>query len=89
MPTCAFNLELQDYWIRFGTRKRQFAAFLAHYADILIPSNTRNALPGDVQEENMAKTPGQKQRAMLVEREPWLHVHGLSQEGKDHPEERH
>ncbi|WP_125933195.1 hypothetical protein [Candidatus Sodalis sp. SoCistrobi] len=88
VPACALSLEQQDYWLRLGDRKRQFAAFIAQHADILAPSNAHNASPGEVQKENEPQTPAQKQRAMLAEREPWLHVHGLSQEGGEHRDER-
>ncbi|MBT9432144.1 hypothetical protein JZM24_08435 [Candidatus Sodalis endolongispinus] len=34
---------MQDYWMRLGNSKRQFAAFIAQHADILAPSNTHSA----------------------------------------------
>lgn len=70
MPACALSLGMQDYWMRLGNSKRQFAAFIAQHADILAPSNTHSALPEELQKENEPQTPAQKQRAMLAEREP-------------------
>ncbi|CRL46183.1 hypothetical protein SGGMMB4_04591 [Sodalis glossinidius str. 'morsitans'] len=89
-PACALRPEQQDYWRQLSIRKRQFAAFKTQHADVLALSKTNVlALPADVKEQREAPTPLQKQRAMLAEREPWLHMYGLSQEGKDPPGARH